>query len=99
MAMALYSAISGKPARNTVAMTGEITLRGEVLSIGGLNEKLIAAQRSGMSAVLIPAENLKDLKEIPDRVKEGLTIIPISKIEDALPHVFGTARRRKAVKS
>jgi ATP-dependent Lon protease len=99
MAMALYSAISGKPARNTVAMTGEITLRGEVLSIGGLNEKLIAAQRSGMSTVLIPAENLKDLKEIPDRVKEGLTIIPISKIEDALPHVFGTGRGRKAVKS
>jgi ATP-dependent Lon protease len=99
MAMALYSAISGKPARNTVAMTGEITLRGEVLSIGGLNEKLIAAQRSGMRAVLIPAENLKDLKEIPDRVKEGLTIIPISKIEDALLHVFGTGRGRKAVKS
>ncbi len=99
MAMALYSAISGKPARNDVAMTGEITLRGEVLSIGGLNEKLIAAQRSGMSMVLIPAENLKDLKEIPDRVKEGLTIIPINKIEDALRHVFGKGRGRQAVKS
>jgi len=99
MAMALYSAISGKPARNDVAMTGEITLRGEVLSIGGLNEKLIAAQRSGMSTVLIPAENLKDLKEIPDRVKEGVTIIPISKIEDALRHVFGPARGHRTVKS
>jgi ATP-dependent Lon protease len=99
MAMALYSAISGKPARNDVAMTGEITLRGEVLSIGGLNEKLIAAQRSGMNIVLIPEENLKDLQEIPGRVKEGLTIIPISRIEDAFRHVFGTGRARQAVKS
>jgi ATP-dependent Lon protease len=99
MAMALYSAISGKPARNDVAMTGEITLRGEVLSIGGLNEKLIAAQRSGMNIVLIPEENLKDLQEIPERVKEGLTIIPISRIEDAFRHVFGTGRARQAVKS
>ncbi len=99
MAMALYSAISGKPARNDVAMTGEITLRGEVLSIGGLNEKLIAAQRSGMNIVLIPAENLKDLQEIPERVKEGLTIIPISRIEDAFRHVFGTGGARQAVKS
>ena len=71
-----------------VAMTGEITLRGEVLAIGGLNEKLLAAQRSGITKVLIPQENVKDLSEIPERVKEGLTIVPISKIEEALPHVF-----------
>lgn len=88
MVMAMYSAISSKPARADVAMTGEITLRGEVLAIGGLNEKLIAAQRSGITTVLIPQENMKDLTEIPPRVKEGLTIIPISKIEDALQHVF-----------
>jgi ATP-dependent Lon protease len=88
MVMAMYSAISGKPARADVAMTGEITLRGEVLAIGGLNEKLIAAQRSGITTVLIPQENVKDLTEIPQRVKEGLTIIPISKIEDALQYVF-----------
>ncbi len=88
MVMAMYSAISGKPARADVAMTGEITLRGEVLAIGGLNEKLIAAQRSGITTVLIPQENVKDLSEIPQRVKEGLTIIPISKIEEALQHVF-----------
>jgi ATP-dependent Lon protease len=94
MAMAIYSAVSGRPARSDVAMTGEITLRGEVLSIGGLNEKLLAAQRSGIRKVLIPEENDKDLQEIPARVKAGLTIIPIGKIEDALRHVF--PRRRKA---
>jgi ATP-dependent Lon protease len=97
MAMALFSAISGRPARSDVAMTGEITLRGEVLAIGGLNEKLIAAQRSGIRTVLIPEENVKDLTEIPERIKEGLTILPIARIEDALPHVFAPRRggRRK----
>ncbi len=94
MAMAIYSAVSGKPARSDVAMTGEITLRGEVLSIGGLNEKLLAAQRSGIRKVLIPEENVKDLQEIPTRVKTGLTIIPIGKIEDALMHVFPRGRKR-----
>jgi len=95
MAMAMYSALSGKPARGDVAMTGEITLRGEVLSIGGLTEKLLAAQRSGVSTVLIPKENMKDLEEIPAKVKEGVRLIPISRIEEALPHVFsGRARKR-----
>jgi len=88
MAMAMYSAVSGKAARSDIAMTGEITLRGEVLAIGGLNEKLIAAQRNGMKTVLIPQENQKDLTEIPERVKEGLTILPIERIEDALSRVF-----------
>jgi ATP-dependent Lon protease len=91
MAMAMYSALSGRPARSDVAMTGEITLRGEVLAIGGLNEKLLAAQRSGIRKVLIPDENKKELTEIPEKVKEGLTIVPISKIEEALPHVFPKA--------
>jgi ATP-dependent Lon protease len=88
MVMAMYSAISGKPARADVAMTGEITLRGEVLAIGGLNEKLIAAQRSGVTTVLIPQENVKDLSEIQAKVKEGLTILPVNKIEEALQYVF-----------
>ena len=88
MALAMYSAISGKPARSDVAMTGEITLRGEVLSIGGLNEKLLAAQRSGITTVLLPQENMKDLSEIPAKVKEGLKLVPVSRIEEALTHVF-----------
>ncbi len=88
MAMALLSALSSKPASNNIAMTGEITLRGEVLPIGGLNEKLLAAKRNDIHTVLIPAENEIDLKEISDRVTEGLKIIPVSKIEDAVPYVF-----------
>ncbi|MDE3056341.1 MAG: endopeptidase La [Bacteroidota bacterium] len=89
MAMAMLSALSGKPARADIAMTGEITLRGNVLAIGGLNEKLIAAKRNGMATVLIPKENEKDLVEIQEKVKEGLKILPIEKIEDAVPYVFG----------
>ncbi len=93
MAMAMYSAVSGKAARNDVAMTGEITLRGEVLAIGGLTEKLLAAQRSGIAKVLIPKENVRDLEEISTKVKEGLTIVPITTIEQALKHVFGQGGR------
>jgi ATP-dependent Lon protease len=95
MALAIYSAVTGKPARADVALTGEITLRGEVLAIGGLNEKLLAAQRNGIRRVILPQDNVKDLSEIPARVKEGLTITPISRIEQALPFVFNAPQRRK----
>lgn len=88
MAMAIVSAASNRPARDDVAMTGEITLRGNVLPIGGLNEKLLAAQRAGIKTVLIPQENVKDLIEIPDKVKQGLDIVPIETIEDATRYVF-----------
>jgi ATP-dependent Lon protease len=98
MAMAMISAASGRPARNDVAMTGEITLRGKVLPIGGLNEKLLAAQRSGIKTVLIPKENEKDLLEIPAKVKEGLTIVPIDTIGKALPWVFLGKKPRKPAK-
>jgi ATP-dependent Lon protease len=99
MTMAMYSAISGAPARNDIAMTGEITLRGEVLMIGGLTEKLLAAQRNGIEKVLIPEENVKDLAEIPAKVKEGLTLVPIKRIQDAIRHVFpprSSSRTKKA---
>ena len=95
MATAILSAIRKQPVRSDVAMTGEITLRGEVLSIGGLTEKLLAAQRSGMRSVLIPKENVKDLEEIPAKVKEGVRLIPISRIEEALPHVFSGRVRKQ----
>jgi ATP-dependent Lon protease len=88
MAMAIISAAAQKPARNDVAMTGEITLRGNILAIGGLNEKLLAAQRSGINTVLIPKENEKDLIEIPAKVKEGVKIVPIDTIADAMKWVF-----------
>ncbi len=94
MAMAIVSAASNRPARSDVAMTGEITLRGNVLGIGGLTEKILAAQRNRINTVLIPAENEKDLKEIPEKVKKGIKIIPIQKIEDALPHVFGVKKNK-----
>ena len=92
MAMAIISAASNRPARNDVAMTGEITLRGNVLPIGGLNEKLLAAQRSGIKTVLIPQENVKDLTEIPEKVKEGLSIVPIDTIEEAMKYVFSNKK-------
>jgi len=95
LAMSLLSAFAGrKPAAN-VAMTGEITLRGNLLAIGGLNEKLLAAKRSGIKAVLIPEENLKNLDEIKDEIKTGIKIIPISSILEAVKYVFGNSTKKK----
>jgi len=88
MTIAMISALTGNPTRSDAAMTGEITLRGEILPIGGLNEKLLAAQRSGIKKVLIPKENVKDLKEISDKIKKGLEIVSVEKLDDALPHIF-----------
>lgn len=84
MTTALVSALTGIPVRADVAMTGEITLRGEVTAIGGLKEKLLAALRGGIKTVLIPQDNLKDLQEIPDNVKQGLEIIPVKWIDKVL---------------
>lgn len=84
MCTALVSAITGIAVKANVAMTGEITLRGEVLAIGGLKEKLLAALRGGIDTVLIPQDNVKDLKEIPDNIREGLTIIPVKWISEVL---------------
>jgi ATP-dependent Lon protease len=95
MAIAIYSAVSGRPVRADIAMTGEITLRGEVLGIGGLNEKLLAAQRSGVATVLIPKENVKDLSEIPAKVTEGLKIVPVGTIDEALAQVIQRRSRKK----
>ncbi len=84
MATAMVSALTGIPVRANVAMTGEITLRGEVTAIGGLKEKLLAALRGGVKTVLIPEENVKDLQEIPDNVKQGLEIVPVRWIDKVL---------------
>jgi len=81
---ALVSTLTGIPVRSDVAMTGEITLRGEVLPIGGLKEKLLAAHRGGIKLVLIPADNQRDLKEIPDNVKQGLEIRAVKTIDEVL---------------
>ncbi|UTF60571.1 endopeptidase La [Gilvimarinus sp. DA14] len=84
MCTALVSVLTGIPVRAQVAMTGEITLRGEVLRIGGLKEKLLAAHRGGIKTVLIPADNERDLKEIPDNIKADLEIRPVKWIDDVL---------------
>ncbi|ARU03907.1 endopeptidase La [Comamonas serinivorans] len=84
MTTAMVSALTGIPVRADVAMTGEITLRGEVTAIGGLKEKLLAALRGGIKTVMIPDENVKDLQEIPDNVKQGLEIIPVKWIDKIL---------------
>ncbi len=88
MAMAMLSAVSGKSALNDVAMTGEITLRGNILPIGGLNEKLLAAKRNEIKTVLIPKDNEIDLAEIPEKVKDGLRIIPIDSVASAVSYVI-----------
>jgi ATP-dependent Lon protease len=84
MTTAIVSALTGIPVRADVAMTGEITLRGEVLEIGGLKEKLLAAHRGGIKTVLIPEENLKDLQEFPENIKNSLEIIPVRWIDKVL---------------
>jgi ATP-dependent Lon protease len=84
MTVAIVSVLTGIPIRREVAMTGEVTLRGRVLPIGGLKEKLLAALRAGIKTVIIPADNEKDLAEIPDNVLKGLTIVPVSTVEEAL---------------
>jgi ATP-dependent Lon protease len=84
MVTAMVSTLTGIAVRRDVAMTGEVTLRGRVLPIGGLKEKLLAALRGGITTVLIPAENEKDLAEIPDNVKQGMQIIPVAHVDEVL---------------
>ncbi len=88
MATAIVSVMTAIPVRKDVAMTGEITLRGRVLPIGGLKEKLLAALRGGIKTVLIPEENAKDLAEIPDNVKNEMEIIPVSQMSEVLNHAL-----------
>jgi len=84
MVTSIISSLTGIPVRPDVAMTGEVTLRGRVLPIGGLKEKLLAALRGGIVTVLIPEENRKDLAEIPDNIKQGLEILPVSHVDEVL---------------
>ncbi len=102
MTLAMLSTLLGKAPAGDIAMTGEITLHGEVLAIGGLNEKLLAAQRHGIARVIIPLDNEMDLQEVPKRILKGLQIIPVATIDEAIPYVFGgvdkpvRAKKRKA---
>jgi ATP-dependent Lon protease len=88
MVTSIVSVLTQIPVRRDLAMTGEVTLRGNALAIGGLKEKLLAALRGGIKTVLIPEENVKDLAEIPDNVKEGLTIVPVKHVSEVLEHAL-----------
>jgi ATP-dependent Lon protease len=88
MATAIVSVLTQTPIRRDIAMTGEVTLRGRVLPIGGLKEKLLAALRGGVRTVLIPKDNAKDLADIPDNVKNGMEIIPVSNVDEVLRHAL-----------
>ncbi len=88
MVTAIVSVMTGIAVRKDVAMTGEITLRGRVLPIGGLKEKLLAALRGGIKRVLIPEDNAKDLADIPENVKNGLDIVPVARMDEVLKHAL-----------
>lgn len=88
LASAIISAITGTAAKKTVAMTGEITLRGNVLPVGGIREKLLAAHRLGIKKVLIPEKNMRDLEELPAQAKNDLEIIPLKTMDDVIPQIF-----------
>lgn len=88
MATALYSAITGKMVRSDLAMTGEVTLRGRVLPIGGLKEKILAARMAGLKEVLVPYENKKDIEEIPEEIKDGLAVTYVKNMKEVLKHAL-----------
>jgi ATP-dependent Lon protease len=88
MATAIVSVMTGIPIHRDIAMTGEITLRGRILPIGGLKEKLLAALRGGLKKVLIPEENAKDLVDIPASVKNALEIVPVARMDEVLAHAL-----------
>jgi ATP-dependent Lon protease len=93
IAIALISAISGRKAKGNIAMTGEINLRGEVLSIGGLREKLLAAKRIGIKKVLVPKDNEKDLEEVPKDILDGMKIVLIENVFEAYKHSFDAKKK------
>lgn len=99
IATAITSALIKKPILKTVAMTGEITLRGKVLPIGGLKEKMLAAHRGGITKVLIPKENEKDLKDIPKVVLKAITVIPVEHVDEVLVHAFGAKNKGEVFSS
>jgi len=88
MCVALVSALTGVPTRSDVAMTGEITLRGTVMGIGGLNEKTVAARRAGIKILLIPKANEKDLAEIPEEVRADIEFVLVENMDEVLQHAL-----------
>jgi len=99
MCTSIVSALSRRPVHRDIAMTGEITLRGRILPIGGLKEKILAAHRAGIKKVLIPSENEKDLKDIPKGISKQLKIIPVSHMDEVLPYALMTEKGKTLFKN
>jgi len=97
IATAIMSLMTGKPANPSIGMTGEISLKGKVLPIGGLKEKLLASKRSGLKTIILPKANELDLVEVPDEIKSGMNLVFVERIEDALPYVFSSKKKRGLV--
>ncbi|OPZ85021.1 MAG: Lon protease [bacterium ADurb.Bin425] len=96
----MISALTRRPARGNLAMTGEITLRGRVLAIGGLKEKILAAVRAGIKTVIFPRTNEKDLQDLPDYVKDKVELVPVAHLDEVFAIVFkGASKSGKANKS
>jgi ATP-dependent Lon protease len=93
MVMAMASLFSGKTVRGDVAMTGEVTLRGRVLPVGGIKMKMLAAHRAGLTTVILPKRNEKDLDEIPQEIRDALRIVLVERIDEAMNVAFGTEAR------
>jgi len=92
--MAIASALAEAPIRNDVAMTGEVTLRGKVIAVGGLKEKIMAAYRAGIKTVVFPADNQKDIVEVPEAVRSLMTLVPVSAVDEVFRYAFvGVAER------
>jgi ATP-dependent Lon protease len=92
--MAIASALAEAPIRNDVAMTGEVTLRGKVIAVGGLKEKIMAAYRAGIKTVVFPADNQKDIVEVPEAVRSNMTLVPVSAVDEVFRYAFvGVAER------
>ncbi len=95
---ALISALKDKPIDPLTAMTGEITLRGAVLPVGGIKEKVLAAHRAGIRRVFLPAHNMKDLDEVPPEVRDEITFVPVKTVDDVVPGVFQPAPKKRAAR-
>jgi ATP-dependent Lon protease len=92
--MAIASSLAEAPIRNDVAMTGEVTLRGKVIAVGGLKEKIMAAYRAGIKTVVFPADNQKDIVEVPESVRSNMTLVPVSAVDEVFRYAFvGVAER------
>jgi ATP-dependent Lon protease len=95
MVMSMASLFSGKTIRGDVAMTGEVTLRGRVMPVGGIKMKVLAAHRAGLTTVILPKRNEKDLEDIPQEVREALRIVPVDRIDEAMNVAFGANARQE----